>query len=184
MKQSPSWAANRFSASREIPLILWNLKVHYRIYKCPPSVPILSQINSVYAPHPTSWRSALILSSHLRLGPPCAVFPSGLTTKTLYAPLLSPVRATCPAHLTLLDLITATPVTAYIIEILYCGNVDGFKCLRTKSTSRVYGHENELPHSASAKYKMGVWEYLTFHISRSNRCQMLYLLKKINSWMM
>ena len=50
MKQSPSWEANRFSASQEIPLILWNPKVLYHISKCPPPVPILSQLDSVHTP--------------------------------------------------------------------------------------------------------------------------------------
>jgi hypothetical protein len=50
MEQSPSWEANRFAASQEIPHIVWNLKVHYRIHKCPSTDPILSQLDPVHTP--------------------------------------------------------------------------------------------------------------------------------------
>jgi len=49
-------------------------------------------------PHPTSWRSNFILSSHLRLGLPSGLFPSGFpqkpcihisSTQTCYMPHLS-----------------------------------------------------------------------------------------------
>ena len=57
-----------------------------------------SLIHSI-PPHPTS---------HLLLGLPSGLFHSGFPTKTLYTPLLSPIRTTCPVHLILLDFITRT----------------------------------------------------------------------------
>ena len=49
MEQSPSWDANWFSVS-QIPCIVWNLKVHYYIHKHSSPIPILSQLDPVYAP--------------------------------------------------------------------------------------------------------------------------------------
>jgi hypothetical protein len=77
MEQSPPSEANRSSARQDIPRILWNPTVHYRVYTALLPVPILSQINPVPCPHPASWRPILILSSHVCLGLPSDLLPSG-----------------------------------------------------------------------------------------------------------
>ena len=50
MVQNPSWEANWFAASQEIPRISRNPKVHYRTQKRPPPVPILGQPYPVHIP--------------------------------------------------------------------------------------------------------------------------------------
>ena len=106
MEQSPSWEAKRSSGSQEISRILWNQNVQYRIHKSLSPVYILSHIDPVHAHHANSQRSILILSSYLHLGLPSDLLFSGFPTKALYEPLVSPIHATCPAHLFFLDFIT------------------------------------------------------------------------------
>ena len=103
MQQSPSWEANWFAASQEIPRISRNPKVHYRTHKRPPTVSILGQPNPVHIPtshlleirpniiHPSTPRSPqtklfhphVMRSAHGRI----YVFCMDLRTNNAYFPM-------------------------------------------------------------------------------------------------
>ena len=119
MVQSPSWKANWFAASQEIPRISRNPKVHYRTHKRPPPVSILDQPNPVHIStshllkiHPNIIHTSTARSSQWS---PSLRFPQQDSIHSLS----SPIRATCPAHLILLDFITRTILGEEYKCILY-----------------------------------------------------------------
>ena len=106
MQQSPSWEAERSSASQEIPHIFCSPKVHYRIHKCPAICTYPELYRSSPCPH------IALPEDPSQYYPPIYVwviqvvsFPQ-VSPPKLYTPLLSSARATCPAYLILLDFIT------------------------------------------------------------------------------
>jgi len=85
-------------SAKEIHRNLHNPKVHYRVHNTPTFVPILRQTNLVHDSLPSyNLKIHFNIISHPCLSLGSGLFPSGFPTKTLYASLLSPIRATWTA---------------------------------------------------------------------------------------
>ena len=105
MEQSHSWEANWPSAVKKFPALCGTRKFITEFTSARHlSLSWARTIHSMPR-HPTFWRAILLLRSHQLPLLPSSLLSSRLPTKTLCA-LLSPIRATCPAHLTVLNLIT------------------------------------------------------------------------------
>ena len=96
--------ANSFKSSQEIPRIWWNQEIHYRIHKCSTPAPILSQRNPAHA------SPSHFLKFHFNIILP--YMPRSckwsLSIRCLHQTVRTtpvPLRATCPAHLILPDIL-------------------------------------------------------------------------------
>jgi hypothetical protein len=109
MQQSSSREVIRFSASQEIPRILRNPKVRYHIHKCPPLVPIRSQLDPIHTPisHFLKIHCNIILPSTPGSSKWNISFRFPHQRPVHASSLLSPIRTTCPAYL-ILDFIKWT----------------------------------------------------------------------------
>jgi hypothetical protein len=77
-------------------------------------------MNPVLSTHPTSLRSILIVSCHLRVGLPSSFFPSGFPTKPYINSSSAPMHAIFPAHFILLDFI-------FVITLFGLGTSTSYK---------------------------------------------------------
>jgi hypothetical protein len=121
-----------------------------------------------------SLRSILTLSTYLHLGLPNGLFPSGFSTKILYAFLFAHTRASCPAHLIFLDWIililrasTYTPIVSKELERLIWGCLKIISSRPSIWNRTVNGFTKLTSHLPSLSVCILLWA----HVARTTRRQ-------------
>ena len=139
MVQSPSWEANWFAASQEIPRISRNPKVHYRTHKHPPPVSILGQLNPVHTPtshlleihpniiHPSTprspqWSPSLLFPHQEPIHPPVLTHTRHMPSPSHYPANIFPSTITHTRFLLLSSLVVITSGTWHnlLLYFYYC----------------------------------------------------------------
>jgi hypothetical protein len=119
MELSCPWETASCAAIQELPSILWNPKVQYRVHNSPPLVPILSRSMQSVPLHPLSLRSILILSTHLLRGLRSGLFPSGLPADSyMHSSALHSSYMPLPSHSPWLDHSNYTWRRVQVIKLL------------------------------------------------------------------
>jgi len=108
MEQRPSIEANSRSANQEITLFQWNTKVHYRAHNSLPLVPILNPVHT-YPPYFPKIHYIIMFPSTPRSSE--LFLPFRFSDQKFVCISHFSMHETCPAHFTLLHLITL--ITSY-----------------------------------------------------------------------
>ena len=131
MVQSPSWEANWFAASQEIPPISRNPKVHYRTHKRLPPLSILGQPNPVHIP-----------TSHLLEMHPTIIHPSTPRSPQLSPSLRFPQQD--PIHPPLLTHTChmSSMLQRIVVEIGRCVYLGNVECYEANSKANHRSNKN------------------------------------------
>lgn len=92
----PSETGNRL-AGQEFLCLPRNPKIHYRIHKCPPLVPVLSQLHPVSNITLSVFKLHFSILSYTSISP-SLLLPSSFQIKMLYESLITP----CVLHISLI----------------------------------------------------------------------------------
>jgi hypothetical protein len=135
-----------------------------------------------------------MLSSHLHLGLPSGLLPSGLPTKMLYAPVTSPMRATCPSYLILLALITLTilgkesgsyGILIFVLRVFILRAVleERIKLVNRGITVFATNSKNNVSNSPITEFKFGILTDDFFHYPSVRTCKTQHAMQP-NRWLL